>query len=84
MAGSRWGSGCYFCSTDFSSESVDEVSIIWRPVFIIQRIKSELSCAKGNSSLLMQGGRSNGVFFPEPSKQAGVVTAGKFHRRENT
>lgn len=53
--------------SDFRSKS-DDVSIIWIPVFILQRIKSELSCAEANSLLLRQGGRSNGVCSPDPSK----------------
>lgn len=30
----------------------DEISIIWRPMFIIHGRKSKLSCAKANSLLL--------------------------------
>lgn len=42
--------------------------IIWTLVFFLQRIKNELSCVEANSLFLIQGGRSNGVRSPDPSK----------------
>lgn len=66
------GSGCD--PDDISAMQILEAKvvmtffIIWTLVFILQRIKSELSCAEANSLLLLQGGRSNGVCSPDPSK----------------
>lgn len=47
----RWD----FCYAEFRSKSGDEFSSIWRPIFVIQRMKSNLNCAKANSLHLMQG-----------------------------
>lgn len=65
MAGSRYDPDDI---SDFRSKSGDDASTLWTPVFILQRIKREVSCVEANSLLLIQGGRSIGVCSPHPSK----------------
>lgn len=58
-------------SADFRSKSDDKVSIIWRLVFKIQRMKSEWSCAKANS-LLTRGVEVMAVSPQKPANRLGL------------